>query len=117
MGAMNPQNVKWEIVQYTRGQGLAICVKPLQTFPPFILVQQENVRLFASQQMNFVFVSRNGDSNSSPKRCREEEFKEWWRIIKVNGYLCLHIGQDSQPMMEKCGAWDLVENEVCDDGS
>ncbi len=108
---MNPQDVKWAIVQYTRGKGLEFAAKPVQTFPHFILSRQGDLGLFASQGMDFVFV------HMPTGELGDEVFKDWWRVIKVNGHLCMHTDQDTQKIMEHCGAWDMVENQECDDGT
>lgn len=147
--------IRWEIVPYTKGRGLDLGCGPNKAFPHFIGVDNchheqfgyqikpdfkvetcEKLDAFASQSMDFVFSSHLIEHIENHKAA----LKEWWRLIKVGGYMVLYyphkdfypnIGtpgsnpdhkhdfmpQDIIDVMEDmsgCG-WDLVENQERND--
>lgn len=145
--------IRWELVPYTRGLGLDLGCGPEKAFPHFIGVDNRKdvqlfgiqmnpdltvpdcskLPLFASSSMDFVFSSHLLEHIED----FEAALKEWWRIIKSGGHLCLYvphrdlypnIGVDganpdhkhdfSQEQlvsaMEDIGGWDLLRNEKRD---
>lgn len=142
--------IRWELVPYTRGLGLDIGCGPFKAFPHFIGVDNRNdSRIFgvamdpdltvpdatklpqlASAQYDFVFSSHMLEHVVDYKAA----LKEWWRIIKPGGHLCLYlphkdfypnigkegsnpdhkhdfIPQDIIDAMQAIGGWDMVENQ------
>ena len=141
--------IRWELVPYTRGKGLDVGCGPVKAFPHFIGVDNgshnrqfgidsnENLHIdctempiLANQSMDFVFSSHlleHIDDHVSA-------LKEWWRLIKTGGYLCLYLPhkdfypnigqpgcnpdhkhdflpQDIIEAMKEVGFWDLVANQ------
>lgn len=145
----------WETVPYTRGKVLDIGCGPHKAFPHFIGVDNEvdtklfgiqmkpdikvddaaSLPMFASEQFDAVFSSHLLEHIVDYKAA----LKEWWRLIKVGGYLCLYLPhKDFYPnigveganpdhkhdflpsdimdaMDDKC--FDLVRNEDRNDGT
>jgi ADP-heptose:LPS heptosyltransferase/predicted SAM-dependent methyltransferase len=142
--------IVWEIVPYTRGRGLDLGCGPSKAFPHFIGVDNmkatgqfgtvmkpdvvvddcTRLGLFGSSSMDFVFSSHMLEHIHDYIGA----LKEWWRLIKPNGYLVLYlphrdfypnIGQpganpdhcwDFSPetieaAMKEVGFWDMVRNE------
>lgn len=148
--------IRWELVPYTRGVGLDLGCGAYKTFPHFIGVDNltdrrlfgtqmqpdiviptcEKLSIFATQSMNFVFSSHLLEHIEDTKA----SLAEWWRVIKVGGYLCLYlphkdfypnIGQEGAnpdhkhdflpkdivaAMEEVADGWDLVENQERNEG-
>ena len=137
--------VKWDIVEYTAGRGLDLGCGLFKTFPHFIGVDNghhwgnqgvdvmvdtcEDLSVFADNSMDFVFSSHLLEHITN----YEAALKEWWRVIKQDGYLILYlphkehypnIGEaganpdhkhDFMPAdiidaMVKIGGWTLLEN-------
>ncbi len=149
--------IRWELVPYTRGTGLDLGSGAFKGFPHFIGVDNlkdtqlfgqpmkpdivvptcEKLSLFGSQSMDFVFSSHLLEHIEDYKAA----LKEWWRVIKVGGHLCLYlphksfypnIGQEgSNPdhkhdflpadiisaMEQLAEGWDLLENQERNDGN
>ena len=138
--------IKYEIVPYTRGTVLELGSGPWRTYPHFITVDNldewggnwkpdinrdaTNLSIFASQSCDSVFSSHLLEHIEDT----ESVLKEWWRVIKPNGYLVLYlphkdfypnIGQeganpdhvhDFSPadiisIMKGVGNWDLIVSE------
>lgn len=139
----------WELVPYTRGRGLDLGCGPSKTFPHFIGVDNykdtqlfgiemkpdvvcdiTRLDLFGSASVDFVFSSHVLEHI----RDHVSALKEWWRVIKPGGHLCLYLPhkefypnigtdganpdhvhdfmpQDIVDAMKKVGAWELVRNE------
>lgn len=139
----------WEIPKYTRGKGLEIGCGSQKTYPHFIGVdngrdtvlfgqkinpdirtEAEDLSMFASQSMDFVFSSHTLEHVDEDLTA----LKEWWRVLKPKGYLTLYLPHKSfypnvgQPganqdhrrdylpddvigLMKQVGSWDLVENQ------
>ncbi len=147
--------IKWDIVPYTRGTGLDLGCGPVKPFPHFIGIDNnvdanifnseasarsltancEKLKIFANESMDFVFSSHLLEHIHD----WEAALKEWWRVIKVGGYLVLYlphashyprIGQpgsnpdhkhdflpaDITRGMEGAGCWDLAVNEDRNEG-
>ena len=97
----------WELVPYTKGHGLDLGCGPSKTFPHFVGVDNrkdtqmfgiqmnpdhtvptcENMPFFASEQWDFVFSSHLLEHIED----HVAALKEWWRLIKVGGHLCLYL--------------------------
>lgn len=143
--------IMWELVPYTNGVGLDIGCGPAKAFPHFIGVDnRKDTELFgiqmdpdltipdackldilADESMDFVFSSHLLEHITEYKSA----LREWWRLIKVGGHLCLYlphaelypkIGEhganpdhkhDFLPSnivsaMTDIGSWDLVRDET-----
>lgn len=155
----NPQGnesekIKWELVPYTRGRVLDLGCGPYKTFPHFIGVDSghhdqhfgwknnaniisecDYLTLFADKSVDAVFSSHLLEHIEDYKNA----LKEWFRVVKVGGYLCLYlphknfypnIGQEGAnpdhkhdflpddiiKAMKSIGGWDLVENQERNQG-
>lgn len=100
--------IKYEIVQYTRGQGLDLGCGQDKTYDHFIGVDNGhhaefgwtikpdvNVKTceklpFATQSMDFVFSSHLLEHIEH----YEKALKEWFRVIKPGGHLVLYLPDD-----------------------
>lgn len=139
---------RWDIVPYTRGRVLDIGCGANKGFPHFIGVDNGHHEQFGhsvrpdiwseaddlwfakSQSCDAVFSSHLLEHMPDT----EKTLREWVRVIKPEGYLCLylphknfypHIGteganpdhkhdflpEDIIKVMESIGGWDLIENE------
>lgn len=142
--------IVWELVPYTRGRGLDLGCGPNKGFPHFIGVDNytdtqlfgiemkpdfvvdscEKMPMFGSAAFDFVFSSHLLEHIVDYKSA----LKEWWRLIKFNGYLVLYlphkdlypnigtkganpdhkhdfVEQDIIDAMKSIGGWDLVRSE------
>jgi SAM-dependent methyltransferase len=96
----------WELVPYTRGRGLDLGCGPSKTFPHFIGVDNHKdtylfgvqmkpdvvcditkLDVFGSASMDFVFSSHALEHIKD----HAAALKEWWRVIKPGGHLCLYL--------------------------
>jgi len=107
---------RYDIVPYTRGRGLSIGGDKI--YPHFITLNHENAEiicdcenldLFTSNSMDFVF------SNYLTK-LDSKALKAWWRVIKDGGHLVLYLPEeeivhDLILFMENVGYWDIVLSE------
>ncbi|MCH9835299.1 class I SAM-dependent methyltransferase, partial [bacterium] len=139
--------IKWDLVEYTNGVGLDLGCGHSKAFPHFIGVDNghhwgtagadiavktcEDLSIFAGQSMDFVFSSHLLEHIQDTKVA----LKEWWRVLKVGGRLCLYLphkdlypncGQpgsnpdhkhdfmpdDIEGIMKELGGWDMVRNET-----
>ena len=142
--------IKYHIVPYTRGRGLDLGCGDSKTYQHFIGVDNykdmqlfgtpvkpdvvcdvTDLSMFATGSMDFVFSSYLLEHIED----YQAALKEWWRVIKPDGYLVLYlphkdlypnIGQpganpdhkhdflpeDIIKAMEAFDGWDLVENET-----
>lgn len=148
--------IRWELVPYTRGFGYDLGCGPHKGFPHFIGVDSgadralfkvnmkpdlempcEKLDKFASQSADFIYSSHLLEHIEDHKGA----LKEWWRVIKVGGYLVLYlphkdfypnVGKDGanpdhkhdfhpndiiEAMQEMTGGWDLVENQERNEGT
>lgn len=141
--------VLWELVRYTRGRGLDLGCGPSKAFPHFIGVDSfkdtelfgiqmkpdvvcdvTKLDLFTSASMDFVYSSHTLEHIVD----HQSALKEWWRLVKPGGYLCLYLPhrdfypnigtdganpdhvhdfdpQDIVDAMRDIGSWDLLRNE------
>src|SRR5579872_4133856 len=92
----------WEIPKYTRGRGLEIGCGIQKTYPHFIgidngrdailfgqkgikpdvLAEADDLSMFASQSMDFVFSSHTLEHLDDDLKA----LKEWWRVLKPKGH-------------------------------
>lgn len=98
--------VRWEIVQYTRGRGVDLGAGDAKAFPHFISIDNghhesfgykikpdihvetcERLDMFADGSMDFVYSSHLLEHIQDWKAA----LKEWWRIVKPNGYFVLYL--------------------------
>lgn len=106
--------IRWEVVQYTRGRGIDLGCGPYKLYPHFIGVDNnqdeamfgipckpdvkiqtaEDLSLFGSQSMDFIFSSHLLE-HIEPEKVTDT-LKEWWRIIKPNGNLVLYIPDEDE---------------------
>lgn len=142
--------VKYDAVPYTRGRGLDIGCGAYKAFPHFIGVDNmhhaqefgwdyepnlavdsaDNLDIIAGESMDFVFSSHLLEHMEDIRAT----LQEWWRVIKVGGYLVLYLPDDElypkvgepganpdhkhnlnrkmiRETMRKIGSWDLVVEE------
>lgn len=147
--------IRWELVPYTRGYGYDLGCGHQKAFPHFIglddgtdrglfevnvradlIMPCEKLDRFATHSADFIFSSHLLEHIVDYKSA----LREWWRVIKVGGHLCLYlphkdlypnIGQNgSNPdhkhdflptdivkaMEEVADGWDLVENQERNEG-
>ena len=146
---------RWDVVRYTRGKGLDVGCGPWKQFPhwigvdnradtqlfgvqmdPDVMVETaEDLSLFASGSLDFVFSSHLLEHIAYEKV--PATLKEWLRVLKVGGYLVLYLpDEDQYPKVGEHGAnpdhkwnvnydrvleamsgsWDLVKFEKRDQG-
>lgn len=144
------KKIVWEVAPFLKGRGLDIGAGTFKVLPHVISVDncidvslfgmpvmpdvriQDAVSLdiFASQSMDFIYSSHLLEHMENP----EKALKEWWRVLKVKGYLVLYLPhEDLYPKvgeewankdhkhnlneekiiqwMQEIGHWDL---EVCE---
>jgi ADP-heptose:LPS heptosyltransferase/predicted SAM-dependent methyltransferase len=130
--------IRWEIIQWTRGRGLDLGCGPQKTFPHFIGLDNnidaqlfgipanpdirvdtcENLSLFSSKSMDFVFSSHLLE-HIQPDNVTEC-LKEWWRVMKDGAYLVLYLpDEDEYPKVGEKGAntdhkWNVNRERVID---
>jgi ADP-heptose:LPS heptosyltransferase len=98
------------------------------TQKPDVMCDVEDLSVFGSQSMDFVYSSHTLEHISDYKSA----LKEWWRVVKVRGYLILYLPhkdfypnmgqngsnpdhkhdflpQDIISAMEELSGWDLLE--------
>ena len=151
---LESDKIKWELVPYTRGQGLDVGCGSRKPFKHFIGIDNykdtaifgnscnpdvwayaEDLGIFADDAFDFVYSSHTLEHIDD----HEKALKEWWRVLKQDGYLVLylphadhypHIGtkganpdhkhdflpSDIVDVMHKIGGWDLIRNEVRTEG-
>ncbi|MDD2989804.1 MAG: methyltransferase domain-containing protein [Zoogloea sp.] len=149
--------VRWDVVPYTRGTLIDLGCGPSKIFPHAIGVDSgKDTELFGIDMRPDVWVETCEDLSDFETEAADSVFsahllehiedyrsalKEWWRLVKVGGYLVLYlphrqyypnIGQpganpdhkhDFVPadivdaMRATLGGWDLVENQARNDGT
>src|SRR3990167_3978459 len=128
--------VLWELVPYTRGFGLDIGCGPCKAFPHFIGVDNKKdtalfntqmnpelpvedgckVPMFADEACDFIFSSHMLEHVVEYKAA----LKEWWRLIKVGGHLCLYLPHKDfypnigHPKGNKDHKHDFVPQDILD---
>jgi len=126
----------WELVPYTRGFGLDLGCGPHKAFPHFIGVDNKkdcqlfgtpmnpdltvpdacSLPMFASESCDFIFSSHMLEHVEDYKGA----LKEWWRLVKVGGHLCLYLPhKELYPNIGQPGAntdhkHDFVEADILD---
>ena len=105
--------IRWEIVRYTRGKGLDLGCGRAKLYPHFIGIDNnkdaglfnieahpdihgnaEDLSMFATQSMDFVFSSHlleHYEYKDVPN-----VLKEWWRVLKKDGYLTLYLPDEDE---------------------
>lgn len=145
------KKIVWEVAPYLRGRGIDLGAGAFKVLPhaisvdngtdtalfgqvmhPDIMVKSaENLDIFASQSMDFVFSSHLLEHIQDFRQA----LREWWRIIKIDGYLVLYlphkdfypnVGKDGanpdhkhdflpadiiRAMQDVSGGWHLVKNQ------
>ena len=147
--------IRWELPQYTRGFVLDIGCGPCKAFPHFIGIDNRidtslfkidmdpdltvpdacSLPMFATGFADAIFSSHMLEHVVDFKAA----LREWWRILKIGGHLCLYLPHKSlypnigKPganedhkhdflpddliaAMRSVGSWDLVRNEDRDGG-
>lgn len=114
--------IRWELVPYTRGQGLDLGSGPSKPFAHMVAVDnckdtalfniqmQPDVRcdvtampMFASASQDFVFSSHTLEHIED----HVAALREWWRVLKVGGFLCLYLPhKDHYPQCAGREAWN-----------
>jgi len=112
--------IKWELVEYTRGRVLDVGCgnhKPFGHFigadnntdaalfgilcKPDLTLDADNLDLIADASMDAVYSSHTLEHMVEPKAV----LKEWWRCVKVGGYLILYLPhKDFYPNIGQPGA-------------
>jgi ADP-heptose:LPS heptosyltransferase/predicted SAM-dependent methyltransferase len=114
------KKIVWEVAPYLKGRGLDIGAGDFKVLPHVISVDNmnhqqfgfsvkpdvmvrtaENLDVFGSQSMDFVFSSHTLEHIEN----YQVALKEWWRLIKPNGYLVLYLpDEDEYPKVGEPGA-------------
>lgn len=127
--------IRWELVPYTRGRVLDVGCGRLKAFEHFIGIdnghhaeafrhdfrpdiraEAHDLSLFASQSCDAVFSSHLLE-HIPYERCGEV-LREWWRLLKVGGHLCLYLPSDlDYPLIGVYGAspdhkWNVSEEAL-----
>lgn len=146
------KKIVWEVAPYLAGRGLDLGAGDFRILPhaitvdnmhhamfgfnqkPDVMCDVEDLSLFGSQSMDFVYSSHTLEHILDYKSA----LKEWWRIVKVKGYLILYlphkdlypnmgengsnpdhkhdfVNQDIIDAMMEVSGWDLIENQVRDE--
>jgi ADP-heptose:LPS heptosyltransferase len=129
--------IRWELVPYTRGRGLDLGCGPWKAFKYFIGVDNnidehlfgiratdadiiqptcEVLDAFAAESMDFVFSSHLLEHI----RDHKSALREWWRVIKIGGHLCLYLPHKDlypnigTPMSNPDHKHDFVQQDIID---
>jgi len=138
--------IKYYAVPYTRGVGLDIGCGPKRIWPSSIGLDRftsaegasiscdvKDLNLFSNKTMDYVYSSHVVEDFTESETF--DLLLEWWRVIKVGGYLVLYLPhEDLYPkvgepganpehkqnlnpdkiisVMKRVGGWILLENEV-----
>lgn len=104
------KKIVWDVAPFLRGKGLDIGAGSFKVLPHIISVDNcidsklfgmpvmpdvkvdsaDDLSMFASRQMDFVYSSHLLEHMDDPAKT----LKEWWRVIKPNGYLILYLPHD-----------------------
>jgi ADP-heptose:LPS heptosyltransferase/predicted SAM-dependent methyltransferase len=140
------KKIVWEVTPYLRGKGLDIGAGDFKVLPhvisvdnfnhqqfgfqvkPDIMAEADNLSIFSDQSMDFVYSSHTLEHVHDYRAT----LKEWWRLVKVDGYLVLYLPHKAYyPNMGQAGAnpdhkhdflpseiieampagWDLLEHQ------
>lgn len=101
------KKVVWDVAPYLKGRGLDIGAGTFKVLPHVISVDNcndsgmfgihitpdvkvksaDDLSIFASQSMDFVYSSHLLEHMEDP----EKTLKEWWRVVKPKSYLVLYL--------------------------
>jgi ADP-heptose:LPS heptosyltransferase/predicted SAM-dependent methyltransferase len=148
--------IRWELPQYTRGKVLDIGCGQSKAYPHFVGVDNcaDNV-LFGAQIEPDVKIETADDLSKWATESQDAVYsshtlehmpdplvtlKEWWRVIKVGGHLCLYLPDETLypkigefganpdhkhnlnqqkviDWMSQVGGWELLRDELRSQGS
>lgn len=110
------QKCIWEVAPYLKGRGVDLGAGTFKILPHAMSVDNghheafghhikpdvrvddaEDLSIFGSQSMDFVYSSHLLEHIVDPKKA----LKEWWRILRVKGHLVLYLPHDE--LYPKCG--------------
>jgi ADP-heptose:LPS heptosyltransferase/predicted SAM-dependent methyltransferase len=115
------KKIVWEVAPYLRGRGIDIGAGSFKVLPHAISVDNcvdtqmfgiqmmtdikvqtaEDLSIFGTRSMDFVYSSHLLEHLDKP----ECALKEWWRVLKVGGYMVLYLPhQDLYPKVGEPGA-------------
>lgn len=118
-----PESMKivWEVAPYLKGTGLDIGAGTFKVLPHVISVDNcidsalfglpvkpdvrvasaDNLSIFASQSMDFIYSSHLLEHMEDPQKT----LKEWWRLLKPKGVMVLYLPhEDLYPKIGEPGA-------------
>ena len=100
------KKICWHVAPYLRGRGLDVGAGSFKVLPhvisvdnghhmhtfgiaskPDIIAEADDLGVFADQSMDFVYSSHTLEHVQDYKKT----LKEWWRLVKVGGYLVLYL--------------------------
>lgn len=127
------KKIVWEVAPFLRGRGIDIGAGDFKILPHAISVDNchhsqfglqirpdvyvdtaEDLTVFGSQSMDFVYSSHLLEHMIDPQKT----LKEWWRLVKPGGYLILYLPhEDYYPKVGEDGAnpdhkWNLNNDQV-----
>lgn len=110
------QKILWEVAPFLRGRGLDVGAGTFKVLPHAISVDNghheafghhikpdvkisdaQDLGVFGTQSMDFVYSSHLLEHLREPKKA----LAEWWRVLKVKGFLILYLPHDE--FYPKCG--------------
>lgn len=113
------KKVVWHVAPYLRGRGLDVGAGDFRVLPhaitvdnmhhtafgftqkPDIIAEADDLSIFGDQSMDFVYSSHTLEHVVDLRKT----LKEWWRLVKVGGYLVLYLPhEDLYPKMGEPGA-------------
>jgi len=114
------KKIVWDVAPYLKGRGLDVGAGDFKVLPhaisvdnmnhaqfgfsvrPDVLVKSaDDLSVFASQSMDFVYSSHLLEHMEDP----EKALKEWWRVVKTKGRMILYLPhEDLYPKMGEEGA-------------
>jgi ADP-heptose:LPS heptosyltransferase/predicted SAM-dependent methyltransferase len=125
------RKVRFEILPYVRGRGLDLGCGPWKAFSHMIGVDSQaypggdganlvcdvtNLGMFTSRQFDFVYSSHTLEDQEDTLAT----LAEWWRLVKVGGYLILYLPHKSfypnvgQPGANPAHRHDFLPRDVID---
>lgn len=130
------QKIVWEVARYLRGTGIDVGAGVFKVLPhaisvdncndvhmfhlpvkPDVLVKSaDDLAIFGDKAMDWVYSSHLLEHMEDPRKT----LKEWWRIVKVGGYLVMYLPhEDLYPKVCEPGAnidhkHNLNERKVLD---
>ena len=128
------KKIVWEVAPYLRGRGLDIGAGDFKVLPhaisvdnmnhaqfgfsirPDVLADADNLSVFSSQSMDFVYSSHTLEHIAD----YEKALAEWFRVVKIGGYMVLYLpDEDEYPKVGEPGAntdhkWNVNYAKVVD---